>query len=67
MPEVDYAVLSEWFDWITTNISIPVDLIGENTQSRKTNTHLIHILIKIRNTVVVFVLTHRNLHVNTKQ
>ncbi|XP_030011914.1 thymidine kinase 2, mitochondrial isoform X2 [Sphaeramia orbicularis] len=27
MPEVDYAVLSEWFDWITTNISIPVDLI----------------------------------------
>ncbi|KAM7384998.1 hypothetical protein PAMP_001100 [Pampus punctatissimus] len=34
MPEVDYAVLSEWFDWITTNISLPVDLIGENTQSR---------------------------------
>ncbi|XP_059215835.1 thymidine kinase 2, mitochondrial isoform X2 [Centropristis striata] len=27
MPEVDYAVLSEWFDWITTNVSIPVDLI----------------------------------------
>ncbi|KAJ0066851.1 hypothetical protein NL108_004827, partial [Boleophthalmus pectinirostris] len=27
MPEVDYAVLSEWFDWITTNIHIPVDLI----------------------------------------
>ncbi|XP_068184407.1 thymidine kinase 2, mitochondrial isoform X1 [Antennarius striatus] len=27
MPEVDYSVLSEWFDWITTNISIPVDLI----------------------------------------
>ncbi|CAK6978965.1 thymidine kinase 2%2C mitochondrial isoform X1 [Scomber scombrus] len=27
MPEVDYAVLTEWFDWITTNISIPVDLI----------------------------------------
>ncbi|XP_033956283.1 thymidine kinase 2, mitochondrial [Pseudochaenichthys georgianus] len=27
MPEVDFAVLSEWFDWITTNISIPVDLI----------------------------------------
>ncbi|XP_038593164.1 thymidine kinase 2, mitochondrial isoform X1 [Micropterus salmoides] len=27
MPEVDYAVLSEWFDWITTNISVPVDLI----------------------------------------
>ncbi|XP_068573597.1 thymidine kinase 2, mitochondrial isoform X2 [Cebidichthys violaceus] len=27
MPEVDYAVLSEWFDWITTKISVPVDLI----------------------------------------
>uniref|UniRef100_UPI0037E74A0C thymidine kinase 2, mitochondrial isoform X3 n=1 Tax=Semicossyphus pulcher TaxID=241346 RepID=UPI0037E74A0C len=27
MPEVDFAVLSEWFDWITTNISLPVDLI----------------------------------------
>ncbi|XP_051816079.1 thymidine kinase 2, mitochondrial isoform X2 [Acanthochromis polyacanthus] len=27
MPEVDYAVLSEWFNWITNNISIPVDLI----------------------------------------
>ncbi|XP_015236874.1 PREDICTED: thymidine kinase 2, mitochondrial isoform X1 [Cyprinodon variegatus] len=27
MPEVDYAVLSEWFDWITANVSLPVDLI----------------------------------------
>ncbi|XP_071767546.1 thymidine kinase 2, mitochondrial isoform X2 [Centroberyx gerrardi] len=27
MPEVDHAVLTEWFDWITANISIPVDLI----------------------------------------
>ncbi|KAM9365836.1 thymidine kinase 2, mitochondrial isoform 1-T1 [Pholidichthys leucotaenia] len=27
MPEVDYVVLTEWFDWITANISIPVDLI----------------------------------------
>lgn len=27
MPEVDFAVLSEWFDWITQNIAIPVDLI----------------------------------------
>ncbi|KAK7901463.1 hypothetical protein WMY93_018232 [Mugilogobius chulae] len=27
MPEVDYAVLTEWFDWITTNIHVPVDLI----------------------------------------
>lgn len=30
MPEVDYAVLSEWFEWIISNISIPVDLIGES-------------------------------------
>ncbi|XP_063044886.1 thymidine kinase 2, mitochondrial isoform X2 [Engraulis encrasicolus] len=27
MPEVDFAVLSEWFDWITKNIALPVDLI----------------------------------------
>lgn len=27
MPEVDFAVLSEWFEWIIKNISIPVDLI----------------------------------------
>lgn len=27
MPEVDYVVLSEWYDWITTNISLPIDLI----------------------------------------
>lgn len=27
MPEVDYIVLTEWFDWIITNIHIPVDLI----------------------------------------
>ncbi|KAG7214382.1 hypothetical protein INR49_023093 [Caranx melampygus] len=27
MPEVDYAVLSEWFNWLTSNISISVDLI----------------------------------------
>lgn len=33
MPEVDYAVLTEWFDWISTNISLPLDLIGNNTQS----------------------------------
>lgn len=36
MPEVDYAVLSEWFDWITTNIFIPVDLIGEDTKHGNT-------------------------------
>lgn len=29
LPPVDYAVLSEWFDWITTSISLPVDLIGK--------------------------------------
>lgn len=28
MPEVDYAVLSEWFDWIQNNIDVSVDLIG---------------------------------------
>ncbi|KAM9423369.1 thymidine kinase 2, mitochondrial-like isoform 1-T3 [Salvelinus alpinus] len=29
MPEVDFAVLSEWFEWITQNIAIPMDLIGK--------------------------------------
>ncbi|XP_028297206.1 thymidine kinase 2, mitochondrial-like [Gouania willdenowi] len=27
MPHVDYVVLSEWFNWIISNICIPVDLI----------------------------------------
>ncbi|XP_036417165.1 thymidine kinase 2, mitochondrial isoform X2 [Colossoma macropomum] len=27
MPEVDFAVLSEWFEWIIKNIAIPVDRI----------------------------------------
>ncbi|XP_067905170.1 thymidine kinase 2, mitochondrial isoform X2 [Heterodontus francisci] len=27
MPAVDYAVLSEWFNWIVTNTNIPIDLI----------------------------------------
>ncbi|XP_030620877.1 thymidine kinase 2, mitochondrial [Chanos chanos] len=27
MPEVDFAVLSEWFEWIIQHIHIPVDLI----------------------------------------
>ncbi|XP_010960729.3 thymidine kinase 2, mitochondrial isoform X1 [Camelus dromedarius] len=27
MPEVDYAVLSEWFDWIVRNIDVSIDLI----------------------------------------
>uniref|UniRef100_A0A8C3X6S7 Thymidine kinase 2 n=1 Tax=Catagonus wagneri TaxID=51154 RepID=A0A8C3X6S7_9CETA len=27
MPEVDYAVLSEWFDWIMGNIDLSIDLI----------------------------------------
>ncbi|XP_030060350.1 thymidine kinase 2, mitochondrial isoform X2 [Microcaecilia unicolor] len=27
MPEVDYAVLTEWFNWIVENIDISVDLI----------------------------------------
>lgn len=29
MPEVDYVVLSEWFDWIVKNIDVSIDLIGE--------------------------------------
>ena len=28
MPGVDYAILSEWFDWIIKNSFIDVDLIG---------------------------------------
>ncbi|XP_035252718.1 thymidine kinase 2, mitochondrial isoform X1 [Anguilla anguilla] len=27
MPDVDFTVLSEWFNWITQNIYLPVDLI----------------------------------------
>ncbi|XP_036753607.1 thymidine kinase 2, mitochondrial isoform X2 [Manis pentadactyla] len=27
MPEVDYVVLSEWFDWITRNMDVSIDLI----------------------------------------
>ncbi|XP_044787928.1 thymidine kinase 2, mitochondrial isoform X4 [Bubalus bubalis] len=27
MPEVDYVVLSEWFDWIVRNIDVSIDLI----------------------------------------
>ncbi|KAM6118161.1 thymidine kinase 2, mitochondrial isoform 2-T2 [Pterocles gutturalis] len=27
MPEVDYAVLTEWFDWIQKNTDVSVDLI----------------------------------------
>lgn len=33
MPEVDYVVLSEWFDWIVRNIDVSVDLIGERPLS----------------------------------
>lgn len=29
MPEVDYVVLSEWFDWIVKNTDVSMDLIGE--------------------------------------
>ncbi|KAH0503699.1 Thymidine kinase 2, mitochondrial [Microtus ochrogaster] len=28
MPEVDYVVLSEWFDWIIRNIDVSIDLIA---------------------------------------
>ncbi|CAL8258557.1 unnamed protein product [Lota lota] len=27
MPEVDYVILTEWFNWITTNLYLPVHLI----------------------------------------
>ncbi|XP_029782362.1 thymidine kinase 2, mitochondrial isoform X1 [Suricata suricatta] len=27
MPEVDYVILSEWFDWIVRNIDVSIDLI----------------------------------------
>uniref|UniRef100_A0A8D0L1D4 Thymidine kinase 2 n=1 Tax=Sphenodon punctatus TaxID=8508 RepID=A0A8D0L1D4_SPHPU len=27
MPEVDYVVLTEWFDWIVANIDVTLDLI----------------------------------------
>ena len=30
MPGVDYAVLDEWYQWITKNIDVGVDLIGKN-------------------------------------
>ena len=33
MPEVDYAILSEWYDWIQANEDMHVDLIGENNTS----------------------------------
>ncbi|NWH47989.1 KITM kinase, partial [Fregata magnificens] len=29
MPEVDYVVLTEWFDWIQNNTDVSVDLIGK--------------------------------------
>jgi len=29
MPEVDYVVLTEWFDWIQNNTDVAVDLIGK--------------------------------------
>lgn len=29
MPEVDYVILAEWFDWIVRNIDVSIDLIGE--------------------------------------
>lgn len=27
MPEVDYVILSEWFNWIVRNVDVSVDLI----------------------------------------
>lgn len=34
MPEVDYVVLSEWYDWIVRNMDVSVDLIGETAWAR---------------------------------
>ena len=28
MPEAEYVVLTEWFDWLTRNLDMHVDLIG---------------------------------------
>lgn len=32
MPEVDYAILSEWYNWIQENEDMHIDLIGEKQQ-----------------------------------
>lgn len=38
MPEVEFVVLSEWFDWITMNTEIGnVDLIGINIKLSKSH------------------------------
>jgi len=29
MPDVEYCVVSQWFDWILANNTIKADLIGE--------------------------------------
>ena len=29
MPEVDYAILSEWYNWIQDNEDMHIDLIGQ--------------------------------------
>lgn len=42
MPDVDFAVLSEWFEWIIKNIAIPVDLIG------MANISVFHCMLLIR-------------------
>jgi len=42
MPEVDFAVLSEWFEWIIKNIAIPVDLIGMEKNS------VLHCMLLVR-------------------
>lgn len=34
MPDVEYAVLTEWFDWILKHHNINIDLIGESTYHR---------------------------------
>ena len=30
MPDLEYAILSEWFDWILETQNIDIDLIGKS-------------------------------------
>lgn len=33
MPEIEYAILTEWFEWILSTQNVHVDLIGKLTSS----------------------------------
>ena len=39
MPEVEYIVLSRWFDWLVANEDCHCDLIGELADSFNTTAH----------------------------